>query len=65
TADLGAVLSSLQLYIFAIVTVLFVPCLATITVLLREVGSRITLAITFYTVALGLLVGGLMFRVLS
>lgn len=65
TADLGAVLSSLQLYIFAVVTVLFVPCLATITLLLREVGSRITLAITVYTVALGLLIGGLIHFVLS
>jgi len=65
TADLGAVLSSLQLYIFAVVTVLFVPCLATITVLLREVGSRITLAVTIYTVALGLFIGGLMYRILA
>ena len=65
TADLGAVLSSLQLYVFAVVSVLFVPCLATITVLLREVGSRITLAITAYTVALGLLVGGLIHYLLS
>jgi ferrous iron transport protein B len=65
TADLGAVLSSLQLYIFAVVTVLFVPCLATITVLLREVGSRITLAITVYTVALGLLIGTLLFHLLG
>ena len=64
TANLGAVLSSLQLYIFAVVTVLFVPCLATITVLLREVGSKITLAITVYTVALGLLVGSLLFHIL-
>ena len=65
TADLGAVLSSLQLYIFAVVSVLFVPCLATITVLLREVGSRITLAVTAYTVALGLLIGGLIHYLLS
>ncbi|KAF5075863.1 Nucleoside recognition [anaerobic digester metagenome] len=65
TADLGAVLSSLQLYIFAVVTVLFVPCLATITVLLREVGSRITLGITVYTVALGLLIGGLIHYLLA
>ncbi|MDN7013377.1 ferrous iron transport protein B [Methanoculleus sp. FWC-SCC3] len=65
TADLGAVLSSLQLYIFAVVTVLFVPCLATITVLLREVGSRITVAITVYTVALGLLIGSLIHFLLS
>ncbi len=65
TADLGAVLSGLQLYVFAIVTVLFVPCLATITVLLREVGSRITFAVTIYTVALGLLIGGLIYRILA
>ncbi len=65
TADLGAVLTSLQLYIFAIVTVLFIPCLATITVLLREVGSRITLAVTAYTVSLGLLIGGLIYRILA
>ncbi len=65
TADLGAVLTSLQLYIFSIVTVLFIPCLATITVLLREVGSRITLAITIYTISLGLFIGALIYRLLA
>lgn len=65
TANLGAVLTALQLYVFAVVTVLFVPCLATITVLVREVGSRITLAVTVYTVALGLLIGGLIYRLLA
>ena len=65
TADLGAVLSGLQLYVFAVVTVLFVPCLATITVLLREVGSRITLAVTVYTVALGLFIGALIYHILA
>jgi len=65
TANLGAVLSSLQLYVFSVVTVLFVPCLATVTVLLREVGSKITLAITAYTVALGLLIGGIIHYLLS
>lgn len=65
TADLGAVLTSLQLYIFSIVTVLFIPCLATITVLLREVGTRITLMITVYTILLGLFIGGLIYRILG
>ena len=65
TADLGAVLTSLQLYVFSVVTVLFIPCLATITVLLREVGSRITLAITIYTISLGLLIGGLIYHILA
>jgi ferrous iron transport protein B len=65
TADLGSVLTAVQLYVFAIVTVLFIPCLSTITVLLREIGSKITLAVTIYTVSLGLLIGGLIYRILT
>jgi ferrous iron transport protein B len=59
TANLPAVMSGLQLYIFAIVSVLFIPCISTIAVLLREVGGRFTLAITAYTVSLGILIGAL------
>ena len=59
TANLPAVMSGLQLYIFAIVSVLFIPCISTIAVLMREVGGRFTLAITAYTVTLGILIGAL------
>ncbi|KQC03183.1 MAG: iron transporter [Methanoculleus sp. SDB] len=59
TADLPAVLSPLQLYIFAVVSVLFVPCVSTIAVLVKEMGYRVTIAVTAYTVTLGLVVGAL------
>jgi ferrous iron transport protein B len=57
TANLPSVMTSLQLYIFAIVSVLFVPCISTIAVLLKEMGSRITIAVTLYTVFLGIVIG--------
>jgi ferrous iron transport protein B len=57
TADLGSVMTSVQLYTFAIVSVLFVPCTSTIAVLYRQLGARITAMISIYTVFLGLLIG--------
>ena len=59
TANLPAIMTSLQLYIFALVSVLFVPCVSTIAVLLKEMGGRITAAITIYTVGLGIFFGAL------
>ncbi len=59
TANLSAMMTSLQLYIFALVSVLFVPCVSTIAVLFREMGGRITAAVTFYTVGLGIIIGAL------
>jgi len=51
------VMSSAQLYRFAIVSVLFIPCTSTIAVLYRQLGARITALISIYTVFLGLLIG--------
>ena len=57
TADLGAVMTSVQLYTFALVSVLFVPCISTIAVLYRQMGARITILASAYTVMLGILIG--------
>jgi ferrous iron transport protein B len=60
TADLGTVLSMAQIYIFAVVSVLFVPCIATIAVLKREVGIKMALVVSAYTLIMGILVGALL-----
>lgn len=60
TADLGAVLASSQLYIFAVVSVLFVPCVSTIAVLYREMGLKIAAMVSVYTLALGMVFGALL-----
>ncbi len=59
TASLDTVMTDVQLYIFAIVSTLFVPCISTIAILRREIGTRIAALITLYTVALGLVIGAL------
>jgi ferrous iron transport protein B len=59
TADLGSVMTSAQLYTFAIVTVLFIPCISTVAVLYRELGARIAILISVYSVFLGLLIGAI------
>ena len=57
TADLGSVMSGLQLYVFAVVSVLFVPCISTVAVLWREMGWKTALLISGYTLILGLGIG--------
>ena len=57
TADLSTVMSGIQLYTFAIVSVLFVPCVSTIAMLARELGTRHAILISLYTVLLGIAVG--------
>jgi ferrous iron transport protein B len=59
TANLGSVMTSVQLYTFAIVSVLFVPCVSTIAVLYRQLGARIAIITSVYTVFLGLFIGAI------
>ncbi|TAJ43402.1 ferrous iron transport protein B [Methanofollis fontis] len=59
TADLGAVMTGIQLYTFAVISVLFVPCISTIAVLWRQMGARVTIAVSAYTIMLGFLIGAL------
>jgi ferrous iron transport protein B len=65
TADLGSVLSLAQIYIFAVVSVLFIPCIATIAVLKKEVGTKMALVVSAYTLIIGILVGALLNIILS
>ncbi len=48
-----------QIFTFALVCAVYIPCVATFAVLWKEVGTRATLAITGSTVILALLLGGL------
>jgi len=59
TADLGAILTGAQLYIFALVCVLFVPCISTIAVLMKEIGAKNAGLITLFTLTLGISVGAI------
>jgi ferrous iron transport protein B len=44
---------------------LYVPCISTIAVLVKETGVKITASIVVGEICLALLIGGLAFRVLG
>ncbi len=48
-----------QMFVFAIVTTIYIPCIATIAVLGREYGWKYTLVLAATTITLALLLGGI------
>ena len=54
----------LQLFVFGLVVTLYFPCIATMSVLGRELGRKSTLAIMTSTIALAILIGALAYRAL-
>lgn len=58
-------LSPAQMIVFALVTMLYIPCVATVAALLREFGWKKTLAITVVDVFVALFFGGIAYRLLS
>jgi ferrous iron transport protein B len=58
-------LSAVQMIVFALVVMIYIPCLATIAACKKEFGWKKAFAITAIDIALALLLGGLAFRVLS
>ncbi|MEM1563061.1 MAG: ferrous iron transport protein B [Candidatus Bathyarchaeia archaeon] len=58
-------LSALQMVVFALVIMVYIPCIATIAALVREFGWRKAMAITLTDIALALLLGGIAYRILS
>ena len=57
TADFASLMTPLQLYEFAVITTIYVPCVATIAVLKHELGWKDTMLIVLFTVFLALGVG--------
>lgn len=53
-----------QLFIFALVVTIYVPCIATVSVLIKEVGLKNAILISAFTIILALMIGGLANRIL-
>jgi ferrous iron transport protein B len=64
-SNLGAVLTPAQLFVFAIVTSVSVPCAATLATLVQELGVRAAAGISAASLGLALLAGGLIARALG
>lgn len=57
-------LTHVQMIVFALVTMIYIPCLATIAACKREFGWRKALAIAVVDIGLAFLLGGLAYRLL-
>jgi len=66
TADFAQVPSfgPVQMIVFTLVTMLYIPCVATIAALVREFGWKKALFITVFEIVFAILVGGIAFRLL-
>jgi ferrous iron transport protein B len=65
TANISSVMTPLQMIIFALVIMIYVPCIATIAAMVRETGWKRALEITVFEIGLAILIGGVAFRVLN
>jgi ferrous iron transport protein B len=65
TQNFATVLTPIQMVVFTLVTIFYIPCAATIAALVKEFGWRKALYITVFEVAFALFLGGLAFRLLG
>jgi ferrous iron transport protein B len=62
--NLAPFFTPVQFIVLALVSMLFIPCVATITVLLREFGWKSTTTIVLANFATAIVIGGITFRLL-
>ncbi len=58
-------MSKKQLFVYALVNTIYIPCVATIAVLGRELGWKRALSIMAFTITLAILIGGISLRVIE
>ncbi len=61
--NLLSFMSPRQIFVYALVNAIYIPCVATIAVLWRELGLKKTAAISAFTITLAVLVGGIAGRI--
>lgn len=57
-------LTATQMIVFSLVTMIYIPCIATVAAMIREYGWKRALAISVLDILLALLLGGIAFRLL-
>ena len=65
TTNISSVMSSLQMVVFTVVIMIYVPCVATIAAMVRETGWKRAFEITVFEIVLAIIIGGLVFRLLN
>jgi ferrous iron transport protein B len=58
-------MTPVQMIVFALVIMIYVPCVATIAALVRETGWKRAGLITLTEIGLAIFIGGLAYRILN
>ncbi len=64
TTQFNTVLTPAQMYVFAYVVMLYIPCIATIAAMAREFGWRDAAYVTAFEIIFATVTGGILYRVL-
>ena len=64
TLDFSQVLSANQMITLSLITMLYIPCVATISTLIKEAGMKTAILVTVFEIALAIIVGGAASRLL-
>ncbi|MCX6647905.1 MAG: ferrous iron transport protein B [Candidatus Bathyarchaeota archaeon] len=64
TTNFALILTPAQMFVFAFVVMIYIPCIATIAVLAKEFGVKTAAIISLVEVLLAVVLGGILFRVL-
>ena len=64
TSNFAAILTPVQMFVFAFVVMIYIPCIATISVLIHEFGVKNAAIISIVEIALAVGLGGIIYRVL-
>lgn len=65
TTNFGTILTPFQMIVFSLVTMLYIPCIATIAALVKEIGWKKAMFITVFEIVFAIFVGGIAFRLLT
>ena len=65
TTNFGSIMSPVQLIVLALVSMLYIPCLAMILTLAKEFGWKKASTISVFDVGFAIFLGGIVFRLLS
>jgi ferrous iron transport protein B len=65
TSNFALVLTPVQMIVFTLVAMLYIPCIATVAALVRDFGLKKSLFITAFEIAFAILIGGIAMRLLT
>jgi ferrous iron transport protein B len=64
-AALTSVVSPLQMVVFSLVIMLYIPCISTIAILVKETGVKLTILMVLAEIFLAIFLGGIAYRLLG